>query len=229
MRVQIVLCLLLLLRLGNAASKNIEGKLCTLRSSKGEECVGTNTVGSSIQKFVHFFYNLFKVNAVNANEPNDSIDSTKSVNNSDVDGDDYIYIPPGNGPSIPVENDEDNYITILFGKRHAENDGSRVKSDSKNAVKVKSKISVNDGNRKKLRKPGEFDYYASKNDVAKKYIADAGGVFIDIADVTNARRQADDLITTDGYHWCNPGPTAITSFINQVVLHLIVYSTLHHD
>lgn len=89
-------------------------------------------------------------------------------------------------------------------------------------------IPSNDGNRKKLRKEGEFAYYSSKNSIAKKAVESVGAVFIDIAAVTQSRREADDLITTDGYHWCNPGPTAITAFINQAVFHLIAIDIQRH-
>ena len=35
-----------------------------------------------------------------------------------------------------------------------------------------------------------FSYYSSKNSVAKKFIEEVGGVFVDIAEVTNSRREA---------------------------------------
>lgn len=87
-------------------------------------------------------------------------------------------------------------------------------------------IPANDGNRKKIRNSEEFSFYASKNLIAKRFIEDIKASFLDIADVTNKRRESDDLITRDGYHWCNPGPTAITSFINQVLFHLAALDLL---
>ncbi len=90
-------------------------------------------------------------------------------------------------------------------------------------------IPHNDGNRKKLRREGEFEYYSSKNDLARKAIENVGAFFLDITDVTNTRRLSDESITIDGYHWCNPGPTAITSFINQAVFHLVAYDFLMEE
>lgn len=87
-------------------------------------------------------------------------------------------------------------------------------------------IPHNDGNRKKLRREGEFEYYSSKNDLARKAVENTGAVFLDITDVTHSRRLSDESITIDGYHWCNPGPTAITSFINQAIFHLVAYDFL---
>ena len=85
-------------------------------------------------------------------------------------------------------------------------------------------IPGNDGNKK--RKNIDWDFYSAKNSYAKKSVDAAGGVFVDIAEVTEKRKVSDDLITVDGYHWCNPGPTAITSFINQIVLHLLAVDVL---
>ncbi len=132
--------LLLLLQLGHAASKHAQGtKLCTLRSSVGDDCVGTNTIGNSVQKMIQYFCNIFKVDA---KEPTDSNERTYSEDENDPDRDDYIYLPHGHGASIQKDNDEDNYITILFGKRSAENGVSIVKRDSKNSIEVTSKNSV---------------------------------------------------------------------------------------
>jgi hypothetical protein len=87
-------------------------------------------------------------------------------------------------------------------------------------------IPHNDGNRKKLRKAGEYEYYSSKNDLARKAVEAVGAIFLNIADVTHARRLSDESITIDGYHWCNPGRTAITSFINQAIYHLVAVDIL---
>ena len=85
-------------------------------------------------------------------------------------------------------------------------------------------VPMNDGNRK--RKGINWAYYTSKNEEARKKVEAAGGIFVDIAPSTEQRKLADDLITIDGYHWCNPGPTSITSFINQVIFHLLALGIL---
>ena len=50
-------------------------------------------------------------------------------------------------------------------------------------------IPQNDGNRK--RRGIDWNFYASKNDFAKKAVQGVGGLFIDIAPSTEARKQAD--------------------------------------
>ena len=86
-------------------------------------------------------------------------------------------------------------------------------------------VPKSDQNRKKLRHD-KFAFYMRKNDFAKEILEPLGVIVLDISRLTEPRQLADEAITVDGYHWCSPGPTAVTSFINQLAFHAIVQNMI---
>jgi hypothetical protein len=71
--------------------------------------------------------------------------------------------------------------------------------------------------------------FSTFNALAKKALTQYGVVHLDTESILRPRKAHDPHISSDGLHWCSPGPHSVPMFILRLYLHLLTQQRHHQS